>query len=385
MSSTRVAALRALLSQHSLNALIVPSEDAHQSEYVAAQDKRREFISGFSGSAGIVIITPVHALLWTDGRYWDQAKQQLDAGWTLMQTGTAGVPSIGEWLRSNVTESVGFDAALTSVSSFRRLCGELQNGPCTLTATHSNLVDLVWASPEFEHLRPQIVSSPLSVHPISRAGRSVDSKINDVRSQLVSNSCDAMIVSALDSIAWLFNLRGFDIPFNPVFFAHALITSTSAVLYIDSDKITAEVREHLQLASATIRPYSEFINDVQSMNDRYSKVWIDPDTCNVAVHSVLKAGSVFERTSPLVLVKAIKNDIELAGVRAAHERDAAAMCEFMCWLETIASDSNTDLNECSVAAKLLEFRAAQPHFVQPSFETISGFGPNGAVCLILLI
>jgi Xaa-Pro aminopeptidase len=218
MSSERLAALRALLVEHSLDALIVPTEDAHQSEYVAPRDKRRQFISNFSGSAGTVVVTSTEAMLWTDGRYWLQAQQQLEPTWTLMRTGDASVPTVGEWLAQHLPDArVGFDPSVTSVGTHRRLALEA-GARCHLTPTPANLIDLLWTD------RPARSESPIAIHAPEYAGRSVADKLTSVRSSFAAvgagkgalQQCGAHVITSLDCVAWLFNLRGDDIPFNPV-------------------------------------------------------------------------------------------------------------------------------------------------------------------------
>ncbi len=226
-SSERLAALRALLVEHSLDALIVPTEDAHQSEYVAPRDKRRQFISNFSGSAGTVVVTATEACLWTDGRYWLQAQQQLEPAWTLMRMGDSSVPTVGEWLAQRLPDArVGFDPSVTSVGTHRRLA--LEAGCCHLTPTPVNLIDLLWTD------RPARSESLIAIHALEYAGRSVADKLASVRSSFAAvgagigalQQCGAHVITSLDCVAWLFNLRGDDIPFNPVCAWQILIQRT---------------------------------------------------------------------------------------------------------------------------------------------------------------
>jgi Xaa-Pro aminopeptidase len=217
-NAERLAALRALLVEHALDALIVPTEDAHQSEYVAPCDKRRQFISNFSGSAGTAVVTATEALLWTDGRYWLQAQQQLESSWTLMCMGDSSVPTVGEWLARHLPDArVGFDPSVTSVGTHRRLALEA-GARCSLTPTPANLIDLLWTD------RPARSDSPVIVHALEYAGRSVADKLASLRTSFASvgggisaqRQCGAHVVTSLDCVAWLFNLRGDGIPFNPV-------------------------------------------------------------------------------------------------------------------------------------------------------------------------
>ncbi|MCO5599448.1 hypothetical protein L7F22_053552 [Adiantum nelumboides] len=371
---------------------------------------RRAYISDFTGSAGTAVITKDCAALWTDGRYFLQAENQLAPDWQLMRAGTPGVPSYCEWLRDQLKlgSSVGIDPFLFSVEAAR----ELER--CLLSKDHklvllqrSNLVDDVWGE-----MRPKEPTSPLRVHALKFAGIAVATKVANLRKELTSAGATATAVTMLDEIAWLLNLRGNDVPHNPVAYAYAVVELESATLFTDLSKITDEVSLHLKEAHISVKPYTSVLSFLERLASDGCKLWLDPARVSIAMFNAFdaackthysnckkgkKAGQagkvssnhissnemaapfVLERTSPIALAKAKKNAAELNGMRQAHLRDAAALVEFLAWLEKTIVVERKQPTEVEVADVLLEYRKKQKGFLDTSFETISGSGPNGAI------
>ncbi|KAI9092402.1 peptidase M24, structural domain-containing protein [Phlyctochytrium arcticum] len=380
-TTTRLASLRALMRDNQIAAYIVPSEDAHQSEYIAARDGRRAFISGFTGSAGLAVITQDNgAALWTDGRYFLQASQQLDQNWTLMKAGLPETPTKEKWLNQVLPKNsaIGFDPLLITTAAFETLNDVLvKEGHHTLKAIEKNLIDAVWGADQ--PARPQ---NKVLVHPESYAGKSSADKIAGVREQIKKKDAHGFIVTGLDEIAWLFNLRGSDIAYNPVFFAWATVTLESVTLYVEDAKLSPEVKKHLG-SSVQIADYAQITADLTaykaSAKDDSKKWWIDT-RCPIAFTQVLGGkAAVIDGRSPITTAKAIKNEVELEGFRQSHIRDAAALCEYFAWLEKELVQNKATISECAAADKLEELRTKQKDFIGLSFDTISGSGANGAI------
>ncbi len=386
-TSAELARLRHELGAVKLDAYVVPSSDAHMSEYIADCDCRREFISGFTGSAGTAVVTLADAALWTDGRYFTQAAAELDDNWVLMKAGNAETPSRAEWLRGVLPASgggrVGVDPRLLSASAFAELKTSLSAGgrdDLELVAfENENLIDKVWGA-----ARPAPPASKVFVHGEKYAGRSVSDKLEATRAQMKTYKAGLLVLTALDEVAWHFNLRGADIMCNPVFFAYAVISAQGeAVLFADASRFAPEVAPHLATAGVTVRPYVDFFQYINANAAQLAgggRVWHGP-TCSQAVVSTLSHMSLLENLTPPQTAKAVKCETELQGARAAHVRDAVALTEFFYWLETqFAEDpSRRDITEVSAAKKLDQLRAQQADFVSLSFPTISGSGSNAAI------
>ncbi|KAI9188683.1 hypothetical protein H9P43_000104 [Blastocladiella emersonii ATCC 22665] len=390
-TSARLAGLRALMQQHNLHAYIVPSEDAHQSEYIADCDARRAFISGFTGSAGQAVVTLDKAALWTDGRYFLQASQQLDANWTLMKFGLPDTPTKEAWLVAEFAAidaaRVGLDPALFSVKAAETLRAALAAKGHTVVPLAENLVDAVWAAD-----RPAVPANPVTVLATEFAGQAFTDKLALVRAELAKPLKDgdndvhahALVLTALDDIAWLFNLRGSDIAFNPVFFAYALVSADDAVLWVDPTKLTPDVFSHLADGLVKVQPYHAIFDDLASVHAAKAapgtKFVID-GRCNLALQEVLGADRTHVITrNPIVSAKAVKNPVEIDGFRLSHIRDAAALVSYFAWLEDeLVNKGRDDIDEVDGSDYLEAQRAKQPDFVGLSFPTISGSGPNGAI------
>ncbi|KAL8736824.1 MAG: hypothetical protein Q9181_002288 [Wetmoreana brouardii] len=389
-TTERLRDLRKLMKENNVDVYIIPSEDSHQSEYIAPCDARREFISGFSGSAGTAVITGEKAALATDGRYFNQASKQLDSNWHLLKQGLEDVPTWQEWTaeQSEDQRTVGVDPTVITAPEARKLEEKIKKkGGTSLVGVKRNLVDLVWGDQ-----RPARPNEEVSVLDVKYAGKKFEEKIEDLRKELDKKKGAGLIVSMLDEIAWLFNLRGNDIPYNPVFFSYAAITPTRAKLYIDESKLGADVKPHLG-DMVEIRPYDAVFEDAEAFG-RYlepgaspeeesksskQKVWISTKASWALSLDLGGEEKVEEVRSPIGDAKAVKNETELQGMRACHIRDGTSLIEYFAWLEEELTVKGMKLDEVQGADKLEEIRSKKDHFVGLSFDTISSTGPNAAV------
>ncbi|KAJ1979820.1 hypothetical protein H4R35_001359 [Dimargaris xerosporica] len=377
----RLAALRAQMTAKDLNlhAYIVPSEDAHQSEYIAACDGRRAYISGFDGSAGCAVVGLETAAMFTDGRYFLQASQQMDSHWTLMKQGMPGIPTWQQYLCSEFPKGsrIGVDPKLIAAAEVSKLRDRLAVVESELVPIPHNLVDQVWTD------RPAPPREQVFVLPTKYAGQAYDDKMAQIRQFLADKEAYGFIVSALDEIAWLFNLRGSDIPFNPVFFSYALVTQDRVVLYMDAAKLTTEAQSHLA-AMVTLKPYAAVFEDVSqtSLTAQQAKMpLLAGQGASWALVQAAGESSIETVVSPVLNAKAIKNATELEGMRQAHIRDAAALVSYFAWLEDqlVFQGQDGKISETEGAEKLAQFRAQQDLNVGLSFDTISSIGANGAI------
>ncbi|KAL8710954.1 MAG: hypothetical protein Q9220_004553 [cf. Caloplaca sp. 1 TL-2023] len=390
-TTERLRDLRKLMKENKIDLYIVPSEDSHQSEYIAPCDARREFISGFSGSAGTAVITHETAALATDGRYFNQASKQLDSNWNLLKQGLEDVPTWQEWTaeQSEGYKIVGVDpTVITAPAEARKLAEKIKKkGGASLQGVKANLVDLAWGNK-----RPSRPNEKVLALDLKYAGKGFDEKIEDLRKELDKKKSAGLIISMLDEVAWLFNLRGNDIPYNPVFFSYAAITPSAATLYIDDSKLGADAVKSLG-EQVQIRPYNAIFEDAGALAGSLEmeapiegkpptpkqKFWISTKASWALSLDLGGEEKVEEVRSPVGDAKAIKNATELEGMRACHIRDGASLSEYFAWLEEELLVKKSKLDEVQGADKLEEIRSKKDHFVGLSFDTISSTGPNAAV------
>uniref|UniRef100_A0A060TCM0 ARAD1D43846p n=1 Tax=Blastobotrys adeninivorans TaxID=409370 RepID=A0A060TCM0_BLAAD len=389
MSSDRLAALRAQFSKHNIGIYLVLTQDEHQSEYTSPADNRRAYISGFTGSAGTAVISQREAALATDGRYFLQAGKQLSPQWTLLKQGVKGVPTWQEWAASQAASlkvNIGVDPKLISYGQVEELQKILESKGVgdALIPIKENLIDTVWGEE-----RPS--RSKDSIFALSReyTGRDFEDKIAELQKEVSKQGGTAIVLSALDDIAWLFNLRGSDIPYNPVFFAYAIITQSEAYLYMDEEKIPAEVRKGL--GSVKIKPYNDVFRDATVFGEQLvsansekapksnaSKLLVTKSGSWALVDALGGIDNVKIIESPVESAKSVKNDTELEGARIAHEKDGVALCRYLAWLEKSLNEGLV-ISDYNAALKCLEFREQMENFKGLSFDTISSSGPNAAV------
>lgn len=372
----RLSALRAEMTRLGLHAFIVPSTDAHNSEYAAPCFARRAYISGFSGSAGTVVVTADAAMLWTDGRYFLQAEKELDAScWRLMRAGLPDTPTIPDFLANELPEGsvIGIDAFLHSVDSADALRQALHKSGSSLKMLDDgkNPVDAVWADD-----RPGLPQGLIRAHGMEYAGKCASDKIKMLREKMEEVGACAVLLSMLDETAWLYNIRGSDIPHCPVVMSYALVTNGKASFFVDESKVPRDVRDKLAEEGVSVESYEGVLAAVKEAAAE-GAVWIDAASTSAAVAAAAGDGAIKEPT-PVALAKAIKNEAELKGMREAHVRDGVALSSFLCWLERYVRDGNF-LTEVEAAERLEGFRSKQNGFITTSFETISGSGANGAV------
>jgi Xaa-Pro aminopeptidase len=370
----KLAALRRLMKRQGIAAYLVPSTDPHQSEYVPEFWKRRQFLTGFTGSAGDALVTEKKAALWTDSRYFLQAERELrGTGFALFRLGRPGVPSWPEWIVRELSpdDILGLDPKLITHREYSRLEKELKRRRILLRAIEKNLVDAAWEQ------RPMPPAGKISLHPRRFAGESVRSKLNRLRQKMVEEGADAHVLSQLDAIAWLFNTRGSDVEFNPVAIAYAVVTPKKATLFIDRKKITKKVGQGLR-GDVTIEDYEDFAGRLFELRSAKRRVWLDEASASEWL--VRRLGGMTRalfKPSPVHMFKAVKNRTEIAGARKAHLRDGVAMVRFLCWLEREVPRGG--VTELSAARKAEECRGGQEFFQGPSFKTISSYGSHGAV------
>ena len=370
----RLARLRDAMREHEVAAYLVPSSDPHQSEYVPEHWARRAWASGFTGSAGDLVVGLEGGGLWTDGRYHLQARQQLrGTGIRLFPVGEKGVPTIEEHLAKTLPRksAVGVDPAVVGMRRARRVVEALAPAGVTLEPIDENLVDVVRGPVPRRRARARVVPLPTRF-----AGETSASKLRRVRRAMRERGADALVVTTLDAIAWLFNVRGSDVAYNPVVIAYAVVTADEAVLHVDRGKLDPSAKAHLK-RTARVEPYAAIRRTLRGLARRRAAVWIDPDTTSLLCGRLLDGAKPVFAPSPIPRMKARKNDVELAGIRAAHRRDGAAMVRFLHWLERSVPAGG--ITEMSAAARLEGFRREGEHFQGLSFPTIAGYADHGAI------
>ncbi|HEY8363788.1 MAG TPA: aminopeptidase P family protein [Tissierellaceae bacterium] len=369
----RVKNLRRLMQKRGITAYIVVTSDPHQSEYVADHYKTRVWISGFTGSAGTVVITQDEAILWTDGRYFIQAEKELHGSeYKLFKIGIPGFPSYTEWLKENLKEgdTIGFDGRVFSQSQVEKLENEFSERNIKFIDEY-DLVGELWKD------RPSIPKEKAFVLDIKYAGKSVEEKIDEVRKEMEKENADYFVLGSLDDIAWLYNIRGGDVEYNPVVISYAVVSKDKAYLFIDRDKVTGEVEEFLKDNGVEIRGYEDIIDFLKSIN-KNSKVLLEKERINRWVYkSIPKECKIIDKTNVTTILKGIKNPTEIENQKKAYIKDGVALVKFFHWL-----DKNVDkieITEISAEEKLLEFRKEQEGFIEPSFGTISAYMANAAM------
>lgn len=370
----RLEALREVMRRENLDAFIFPSTDPHNSEYVPDRWKGREWISGFNGSAGTAVVTMHSAALWTDSRYFIAAADQLSGTeFQLMKLKIEGTPTISEWLGSELREvssaQVGVDGMCNSAANVEVLVSDLRREGGITVRTNLDPLDIVWTD------RPQIPASKVEIQPVELAGETVASKLTRIRKALRDLHADGMLMSALDDVAWTLNLRGTDVHCTPVFVSYLLISTTSATLYINKEKLTPEVEAYLESQGVKMAGY----DDVRKGIKEYAEynILLDPNETNYTLSRLVDVQEVIRHKSPIPAMKAIKNEAEIRGYRSAMLKDGIALVKFLRWLKPAVEAGGQ--TEISIDKKLTSLRAEQPLFRDISFDTIAGYGAHGAI------
>ena len=371
----RLAALRQEMKMHCLSAFIVPSTDPHSGEYVPEHWETRQWITGFTGSAGTAVITLDDAGLWTDSRYFIQAEEQLEGtGIRLFKERLPETPSISEWLGNILKEGdrVGIDGWVNSHQEVLGLRKDLTAKGLVLETMTEDIFDILWED------RPSLPQSPVFILGEERTGASCTEKIGSIREAISQNGASAIILSSLDEIAWTLNLRGDDVHCNPVFISYLLISEESYTLYILENKIADEVRTYLKTHQVEIKTYSALSEDIRAFKEKHRGVLQISPLANEALYDLSsRHADTIVAPSPVALMKAVKNETEQAGFRKAMEKDGVALVKFLRWLEkAVPAGGETEL---SVDKKLYGFRAEQADFRGISFDTIAGYKEHAAI------
>lgn len=358
MVKERIEELRKLMKEHGIDLYIIPTSDYHQSEYVGEYFGARKYMSGFTGSAGTLIVGLDEARLWVDGRYHIQAeKQTANTGITLMKMGLAGVDTINEYLEKNADKTVGFDGRVMSYQEVLNMKNKV--------ISNVDLVNEIW------HDRPSISHEPAFIYDEKYCGESRGSKLQRLRKAM--KDCNHHIITSLDDIVWLFNIRGNDVPCNPVVLSYALINQEDAYLYVQDGVIDAKIEAILKRDSIYIKNYNDIYDDVEKLT---GKVLLDKQIVNYEICRRLNC-EIVNGPNPTQLFKAIKNKTEIEATKYAHIKDGVAVTKFMYWLKTNVGKNPMD--EVSISDKLEEFRKAQKDFYDLSFDTICAYKENAAL------
>ncbi len=366
----RLEALRNEMASHNIHAFIIPGTDPHQSEYYAEHWGCRTWISGFNGSAGTAVVTADKAGLWTDSRYFLQADEQLaESGFTLFKDGMPETPSIEKWLSTVLSagDTVAIDGTLFSTTAVESMTTFFEKYGITLV-TDFMPFDKIWQR------RPALPDTPFFAHELKYSGECATSKIARVMEAIKESGADALILSALDDIAWLYNIRGKDVNYNPMTYAYAYIDDKRRILFVDNEKLNEENSAYLQEMGIEQMPYNAVFDFAASLSDK--KVSVNPGKLNYTLYNKLNC-TIIRENGPIAMFKAIKNETQIAGIRQAMIRDGVALVRFFRWL-----DSNIDAGkatEMSAAQQLRQFRSEQELFVDESFATIAGYNEHGAI------
>ncbi len=365
--------LRQAMKEHGLDYYLVVTDDYHASEYTGAFFKCRAYLTGFTGSAGTCVVSQDFAGLWTDGRYFLQAADQLrDSGIELEKMDEPGVPTVDEFIKGHLKKDMvlGFDGRTVSTKTFRKYL-EMAKEAGAKIVSDVDLVGDIWPD------RPALSAEKVFELDIAYAGKSRADKLTELRKVLQEKKCDKLILSSLADINWLLNIRGGDVKHTPVVLSFAMVGMDTVDLFVNPDVLSDEIRAHLEADRVVIHPYDEVISMVAALPSGMT-VMLNPALVNSAITSAIPAGvKLVESVNPTELPKAMKNETEVANFRKAHIKDGVAVTKFMRWVKT--NVGKIPMDEISVAKKLLAFRQEQENFVDESFAPIMAYGPHGAI------
>ncbi|MBN1034024.1 aminopeptidase P family protein [Clostridium botulinum] len=367
----KIEKLREIMKKENIDYYVVPSGDFHQSEYVAEHFKSRAYITGFTGSAGTALIGREKGILWTDGRYFIQAEQQLkDSGIELYKMRIPGWPTLHEWLMENMKsgETVSFDGRLFSANEYKEF-KKIKDKKNINIVMNKDLIEEIWKD------KPELPKEKAFLHDIKYCGKSAKEKIEEVRVEMKKMGAQSYIISSLDDIAWLYNIRGNDVKDTPVVLAYAIVNEEKATLYIDKNKLSNEDQIKLNNEGIKIDEYNNIFEDVKDIKN---SVILDPNKVSGYIYTLINENvKVIEELNITTKLKAIKNSIEIENLKRCQIKDGVAMVRFLKWLKENVGKEN--ITEVTVADKLLEFRSKGDLFVEESFGTIAGYKDHAAM------
>lgn len=368
---TRLEQLRSLMKDRKIDAYIVATSDPHQSEYLADYYKTREFISGFTGSAGTAVITLKEARLWTDSRYFIQAQKELTSSeFELMKMGVEGYPTIIEYLDENIAEfgKIGFDGQCYSVTSYKDLS---ENMGSRVLVSDLDYISQIWTD------RPELPKDKIWIHDDKYSGLNLKEKLEILREKLAVNNCDYTFIGAPEDICYLLNIRGNDVDYNPVVLSYMLVSEDKAYLCIDDDKIDGSVREYLENNGISVYSY-EYIYTLLKNIPGKNRIYLDPSRTNVAIYDAINSNvKISQGINLTTYMKAVKTDTEIENIKKAYILDGVSLVKFFNWLEVGAKTGS--LNELVASNKLHDLRSENESFIEDSFETIAGYKENAAI------
>lgn len=367
----KIEKLREIMKKENIDYYVVPSGDFHQSEYVAEHFKSRAYITGFTGSAGTALIGREKGILWTDGRYFIQAEQQLkDSGIELYKMRIPGWPTLHEWLMENMKsgETVSFDGRLFSANEYKEF-KKIKDKKDINIVMDKDLIEEIWND------KPELPKEKAFLHDIKYCGKSAKEKIEEVRVEMKKIGAESYIISSLDDIAWLYNIRGNDVKDTPVVLAYAVVNEEKATLYIDKNKLSNEDQIKLNNEGIKIDEYNNIFEDVKDIKN---SVILDPNKVSGYIYTLINENvEVIEALNITTELKAIKNSIEIENLKKCQVKDGVAMVRFLKWLKENVGKEN--ITEVTVADKLLELRSKGDLFVEESFGTIAGYKDHAAM------
>lgn len=368
----RLDAFRAEMRKAGIAAVVIPQTDAHLGEYIASHWQVRRWLSGFTGSAGTLVVTLNEALLWTDSRYFIQAALQLDGtGVKLMKEGIPGTPTITQWLVANLVkgQTVGIDGFLFSATEADAMGAVLAKHDLKLD-THFAPIDTIWTD------RPGLPADPVFIHDVKYAGRDAADKMKQVLAQTLEQGATSIIITDLTDVAWTLNIRSSDVSCTPVATSFLYLAESGAVLFINPAKIDDEVKAYLAANNVEVAPYESVVGYLENL-PAIATVLVEPSRVAARLRDALGARAV-SGASPVALLKAVKNSVQIQGIRRAMESDGAALVGAFMEIER-RNATGESLTELDVADILTEYRSKQPEYFEPSFDTIAGYGPHGAI------
>ena len=372
MIPERLAALRQEMKERNIAIYVVPTADFHESEYVGEHFKARRFITGFTGSAGTAVITRTEAGLWTDGRYFVQAAKQLEGTTvTLYRMGEEGVPTVEEYIAKNLSEGevIGFDGRVVNARWGKKLqeIAEEKHGSLYVD---EDLIDNIWTD------RPPMAKEPVWILDEKYSGKSTKEKLSAVRENMKEAKAEVHLLSSLYDISWLLNVRGNDISYVPVVLSYLALTENECIWFVQEEVLDENVRSYLNENAITTKPYHAFYEYVKTLENK--RVLVNPAVINTRIYnSIPKSANIIEAEDPTLVMKAIKNPVEIENTRNAHVKDAVAMCKFMYWLKQ--NVGKQEMTEISASDYLAKLRAQQEGFLDLSFDTICGYADHGAI------